>query len=155
MHLYTGVVAILIESALPLSVFGIIAAALLLVVNSSTSAAGPMVCFYLFDGLFFSFCVLSPHMIIFRVTTGRSFINLPTAKNGVLTNPIQFAHETAQASFLQSCSNRELARDPEFDIERLGGDTSRDTQTPTTARTSQEIIYITEEKRGEAVIEKK
>jgi hypothetical protein len=57
-------------------------------------------------------------MIIFRVTTGRSFTKFPTPKDGVLSNPIQFAHQTAESSFLQSTFNRELGRHPNPDTER-------------------------------------
>jgi hypothetical protein len=61
---------------------------------------------------------LSPHMIIFRVTTGRSFTRFPTPKGGVLSNPIQFAHRTAESSFLQSTLDREFGRNPDPDTER-------------------------------------
>ena len=57
-------------------------------------------------------------MIIFRVTTGRSFTNFPTPKDGVPFNPIQFAHQTAESSFLQSTFNREFGRNPDPDTER-------------------------------------
>ncbi|RXW15615.1 hypothetical protein EST38_g10233 [Candolleomyces aberdarensis] len=118
MRLCTGVVAILIESALPLSIFGIIAAALV---------------------------TLSPHMIIFRVTTGRSFVKFPSVKDGVLSNPIAFAHQTAESSFLQSSINpRQIGRNPEPDVERLGGD----------SQTSQ-VIQVAEEEREEVGREKR
>jgi hypothetical protein len=57
-------------------------------------------------------------MIMFRVTTGRSFTRFPTPKDGVLSNPIQFAHQTAESSFLQSTFNREFGRNPDPDTER-------------------------------------
>jgi hypothetical protein len=57
-------------------------------------------------------------MIIFRVTTGRSFTRFPTPKDGVPSNPIQFAHQTAESSFLQSTFNREFGRNPDSDTER-------------------------------------
>jgi hypothetical protein len=57
-------------------------------------------------------------MIIFRVTTGRSFTHFPTPKDGVLSNPIQFAHRTAESSFLQSAFNREFRQNPDPDAER-------------------------------------
>jgi hypothetical protein len=60
-------------------------------------------------------------MIIFRVTTGRSFTKLPSAVDSVLSNPIQFARETEKSSFLQSTLNREFARN--FDREQ-GSNTS-------------------------------
>ncbi|KAJ2931236.1 hypothetical protein H1R20_g5888, partial [Candolleomyces eurysporus] len=103
MRHYTGVVAILIESALPLSVFGLITA--ILQQNGkprSSLSAGYSVCDALFAGLFYSFCSLAPHMIIFRVTSGRSFTKFPSSKDG---SPLEFAHQGPEASFLQSGSN--------------------------------------------------
>jgi hypothetical protein len=59
MQLYTGVITILIESAAPLTIFGIVAAAL----QSGGSAAPKSAAFYVFNyvfqGLFYSFCVSS------------------------------------------------------------------------------------------------
>jgi hypothetical protein len=59
MQVYTGVLAILVESALPLSVFGIIYAALGAagVPKTNEAAASYLVFWYLFSALFFSFCV--------------------------------------------------------------------------------------------------
>jgi hypothetical protein len=67
-------------------------------------------------------------MIIFRVTTGRSFTSAPAAKGDVPSNPIQFAHQTAESSFLQSSLNREFDRNQNPDIEQgqnmsVGGST--------------------------------
>jgi hypothetical protein len=57
-RLYTGVIAILIESAAPVTVFGIIAA-ILQQLNKAlfNKSPGFLVCRYLFDGLYYSFCV--------------------------------------------------------------------------------------------------
>ncbi|RXW12549.1 hypothetical protein EST38_g13303 [Candolleomyces aberdarensis] len=92
-------------------------------------------------------------MIIFRVTTGRSFTKLPSAKDGLTSNPIQFA-QTAGSSLLQSSSfNHEFGKGPELDVERLERDTSSDgTQTSATAHTAQEAIQTTE---GESSVERK
>ncbi|RXW18590.1 hypothetical protein EST38_g7266 [Candolleomyces aberdarensis] len=57
-------------------------------------------------------------MIIFRVTTGRSFTKFPSVKDGVVTNPIQFAHQTAESSFLQSTLNREFGGKGDADTEQ-------------------------------------
>ncbi|KAJ2928169.1 hypothetical protein H1R20_g8915, partial [Candolleomyces eurysporus] len=99
MHVYTGVVAILIESALPLSVFGVIFAAF---TRAALNPRGPgfIVAYYTFGCLFYSFCSLSPHMIIFRVTTGRSWLKFPRANETVnpVSNPINFAHHTTDSS---------------------------------------------------------
>ncbi|KAJ2923574.1 hypothetical protein H1R20_g13519, partial [Candolleomyces eurysporus] len=71
-------------------------------------------------------------MIIFRVTTGRSFTKFPSAKDGVPTNPIQFARQTAESSFLQSTLNRESGRSGGGDIERgLNFSISEPSQTQT------------------------
>jgi hypothetical protein len=124
LQLYTGVVAILIESALPLTASGVIAGALLLAIASNLPPpAGYQVCLDIFYGLFYSFCVssiaqvpglvlssprlyyqaLSPQLIIFRVTTRRSLTNFPFVKNGVLSG-IEFARETAESALsLESC----------------------------------------------------
>ena len=61
-------------------------------------------------------------MIIFRVTTGRSFTKFPTARDGGLTNPIQFAHQTAESNFLQSTLNREFGRNNDTQQENASGD---------------------------------
>jgi hypothetical protein len=57
-RLYTGVVAILIESALPPSILGIITAALLMAWNVPPSAE-LAICYYTVSSLFFIFCVSS------------------------------------------------------------------------------------------------
>ena len=59
MQSYTGVMAILIESAVPPTIFGIIVAVLGRVgVPSTTVAAGRyLVAWYTFNALFFAFCV--------------------------------------------------------------------------------------------------
>ena len=81
-------------------------------------------------------------MIIFRVTTGRSFTKFPTPKDGVLSNPIQFAHQTAESSFLQSTLNREFGRNPDPDPEQgLNGSVDEPAQTS--------IIHIAQEKRSD------
>ena len=56
-------------------------------------------------------------MIIFRVTTGRSFTRFPTPKDGVLSNAIQFAQRTTESTFRQWTLNRELGQNPDPDTE--------------------------------------
>ncbi|KAJ2926140.1 hypothetical protein H1R20_g10957, partial [Candolleomyces eurysporus] len=68
-------------------------------------------------------------MIIFRVTTGRSFTRFPSAKDGVATNPIQFARRTAESSFLQSTLNREFGQNGDADTEQGLNGGSTQTQT--------------------------
>ncbi|RXW21395.1 hypothetical protein EST38_g4455 [Candolleomyces aberdarensis] len=146
-RVYTGVITILIESAAPLTIFGIITAvtSLLFTGGLVKESGGSLVCVYLFQGLFYSFCALSPHMIIFGVTTGRSFTKFPSAKDGVPTNPLQFARRTAESSFLQSTLNREFGQNCEADTEKeLNGNTGEPTQTQTS------IIIIGREKRNDS-----
>jgi hypothetical protein len=51
-------------------------------------------------------------------TTGRSFTKFPTSKDGAVSYPIEFAHRTAETSFLQSTFNRERGRYADLDPER-------------------------------------
>lgn len=54
---------------------------------------------------------LSPHMIIFRVSTGRSWVQFPKPNGeGALSNPIEFARgrKPTDSSFIQSILNRDL-----------------------------------------------
>jgi hypothetical protein len=113
--------AILIESALPLTVFGLAYAPFLVVPlpQSNGAFASFLVAYNTLNTLFYMFCVsasnscfdvlqlierpieplqaLSPHMIIFRVTTGRSWLRFPlhtpgSSESSGVTNPIDFAH---------------------------------------------------------------
>lgn len=57
-RLYTGVIAILIESAAPLTIFGIIVGILQQIRHAPfLQSPGWIVCRYLFECLFYSFCV--------------------------------------------------------------------------------------------------
>ncbi|KAJ2936315.1 hypothetical protein H1R20_g774, partial [Candolleomyces eurysporus] len=148
-RIYTGVISILIESAAPLTILGLITAAMAVERMSNayhSSDEGNIVCRILFDGLFYSFRTLSPHIIIFRVTTGRSFTKLPSAKDGVVTNPIQFARQTAESPFLQSTLNREFGRNGGADTEQGLNDSVGE---PTRTQTS--IIHVAQEKRNDDV----
>ncbi|RXW18368.1 hypothetical protein EST38_g7496 [Candolleomyces aberdarensis] len=107
-RMYTKVISILIESAFPLSLFGVAAAIFqqIPVPRNQARAEAYLVWYHFIDGLFYSFCALSPHMIIFRVTIGRSWLKSPTMQqnggNGALgpaanvdmeiSKPIGFAH---------------------------------------------------------------
>jgi hypothetical protein len=59
MRVYTGVIAILIESAAPLAVCGIVAAILQQLTPQYSTSPGYSACRLLFEGLFYSFCVSS------------------------------------------------------------------------------------------------
>ena len=72
MRVYTSVVAILVESAAPLTIFGIIAA--ILQRTQSAMSPGFNVCESLFDGLFYSFCVSSNHPPLTNVIFSDSLI---------------------------------------------------------------------------------
>ncbi|KAJ2912979.1 hypothetical protein MD484_g7440, partial [Candolleomyces efflorescens] len=89
LQLYTGVVAILIESALPLSVFGIITAAMGLSGVPKSNPEHFLVAWYTFNALFFAFCPLAPVMIIFRITIA----------------PVNFALNSSESSFTRSSGN--------------------------------------------------
>ncbi|KAJ3512595.1 hypothetical protein NMY22_g15284 [Coprinellus aureogranulatus] len=74
MRVYTGATAILIESALPLSLTGIGYAILAgLSIKGDGNPFVGMTFLNLFNLLYTSFNQLSPTLIIFRVTTGRSW----------------------------------------------------------------------------------
>jgi hypothetical protein len=83
-------------------------------------------------------------MIIFRVTTGRSFANFPTPKDSVLSNPIQFAHRTAESSFLQSTFNREFGRNPNLDTERGSNPSVNES-----GQSQPSVIHIDQEKQND------
>jgi hypothetical protein len=63
MRVYTGVIAILVESAAPLSIFGIIAAILQQLYTQSYGPPEYYVLDTLFEGLFYSFCVSSNNQL--------------------------------------------------------------------------------------------
>ncbi|TEB06260.1 hypothetical protein FA13DRAFT_1723068 [Coprinellus micaceus] len=72
--MYTGVLAILIESALPFTIIGIGYAIIMAVTQPyQDDVLKKEFANYVFSALYFSFAALSPQMIIFRVTTGRSW----------------------------------------------------------------------------------
>ena len=83
-------------------------------------------------------------MIIFRVITGRSFTQFPTPKDGVLSNPIQFAHQTAETSFIQSTFNREFGRNPDPDTERRFH-----ASVDESGQSQPSIVHIGQEKRND------
>ncbi|KAJ2923185.1 hypothetical protein H1R20_g13908, partial [Candolleomyces eurysporus] len=78
-RVYTDIVAILIESAFPFTVFGIVAGVLNAVGSVSMDLSSALI------EAWFAFCALSPQLIIFRVMTGRAW------SNGLETSPSDFA----------------------------------------------------------------
>ena len=116
--LYHGVVAILIESALPLSVFGVIYASMLVgtVQEETKSLAMFDSARTVFSFLYYAFTVslrlqpspslqsltsvfqaIAPHLIIFRITTNRSWAKTPPRRGtseDPNTAPLEFDHST-------------------------------------------------------------
>ncbi|KAJ2926507.1 hypothetical protein H1R20_g10601, partial [Candolleomyces eurysporus] len=83
-------------------------------------------------------------MIIFRVTTHRSFTEFPSVNDGVLTNPIQFARRTVESSFLQLTFNRESGQngDAEQGLNSSIGE-------PSQTQTSLIHVHVAQEKRND------
>ncbi|KAH6907481.1 hypothetical protein BKA70DRAFT_1283124 [Coprinopsis sp. MPI-PUGE-AT-0042] len=96
LRIYLGVVAILVESALPLALSGIVFAAFSGVSSTPRNRAGRNIALL----LWFTFNALSPQMIIFRVTTGRSWVGRPSplgprrTRVGEVSTGINFSHES-------------------------------------------------------------
>ncbi|RXW20661.1 hypothetical protein EST38_g5175 [Candolleomyces aberdarensis] len=84
-------------------------------------------------------------MIIFRVTTGRSFTKSLSVKDGIVTNPIQFARRTAESSFIQTTLNRALSQNHDSDTEQ--GLNSSVGELP--SQTQKSIIHVVREKRND------
>lgn len=83
LRMYTGVSAILIESALPFSILGILFA----ITYGKNMDVGPAFLF-----VWATFCALSPQFIIFRVTVGKSWTSdlISQAHNGTTFNSVAF-----------------------------------------------------------------
>ncbi|TFK20567.1 hypothetical protein FA15DRAFT_646865 [Coprinopsis marcescibilis] len=93
---YSCVIALLIESALPLTVFGICWAAILVGTPMPQDTADATRTLILDTFFYLSFTILSPQIIIFRVTTGRSWMNRPGPQSSSssslpVSRPIDFA----------------------------------------------------------------
>ncbi|TFK17621.1 hypothetical protein FA15DRAFT_314828 [Coprinopsis marcescibilis] len=82
---YTRIVAILIEAALPAAVFGVGYAITIQVPyeRNTQGISSYHISNVIFAGFYFLFSTLSPQMIIFRVTTGRSWVNATDVSEGV------------------------------------------------------------------------
>ncbi|KAL0961080.1 hypothetical protein HGRIS_006063 [Hohenbuehelia grisea] len=85
---YTGVIAILVESALPFSILGIVFAITL----GQNNAASPSLAF-----IWGTFCALSPQMIIYRVAIGRAWSRELASR--LSSNTLAFAHDKSQPTF--------------------------------------------------------
>ncbi|KAH6881239.1 hypothetical protein BKA70DRAFT_1125905 [Coprinopsis sp. MPI-PUGE-AT-0042] len=117
--MYGDVIAILIESAAPVAIFGILLAIsffnIALVQWRLIERAHWAVFNDVTSLFYYSFCALSPQMIIFRVTTGRSWTSARdsgSGGSGVFSQPIHFArpegrlNEYESSGDTQSISNR-------------------------------------------------
>ncbi|KAH6907429.1 hypothetical protein BKA70DRAFT_1282973 [Coprinopsis sp. MPI-PUGE-AT-0042] len=98
--LYGGVITILVEAAVPLAVFGLCFAILTFVVVfkpiTLSQRAALYSCADIAGALYYAFAAISPLMIIYRVTTGRSWKNGNESHQGAgtFTQPIKFVHTT-------------------------------------------------------------
>ncbi|EAU92073.1 hypothetical protein CC1G_09594 [Coprinopsis cinerea okayama7 len=108
MKLYTRVVAILIESAVPLTVFSLVSAVLdaVNVLGTAAQAVDLLGASIVFNSLYTSFAALSPQMIIFWVTTGRSWtergksVGVYGEKSTRLSQPIAFSSSPVRSESL-------------------------------------------------------
>lgn len=113
---YNGIIAMLIESALPLSLAGIVFAALLVVAPEPSTGATVdyQVAYWTFSFLYYVLTVslssitqpsasdeayrdplqgLAPHMIIYRITTNRSWVRRPLhagSTGAAMSQPLKF-----------------------------------------------------------------
>ncbi|KAH6912297.1 hypothetical protein BKA70DRAFT_1184911 [Coprinopsis sp. MPI-PUGE-AT-0042] len=100
-HIYSDVVAIIIESAAPLTILGIcfitaVAIAKFHPPKRLVERGRVIAIADVFNWLYYNaFCALSPQMIIFRVTAGKSWRNAKESHDGAATfsKPIQFASD--------------------------------------------------------------
>ncbi|TFK30160.1 hypothetical protein FA15DRAFT_690794 [Coprinopsis marcescibilis] len=125
---YRVVNSILIESALPLSLFGVAHAVVILIelapdlpdrdfLNIIPAKA-------VFALLYHTFVALSPQMIIFKVTTGKSWMGTQDSTKDIFSGPIAFAHNTASdrsfniAQHIQSGSLQSGSESSPIDAEK-------------------------------------
>ncbi|KAH6884736.1 hypothetical protein BKA70DRAFT_1468175 [Coprinopsis sp. MPI-PUGE-AT-0042] len=96
-RLYSDVTSIIVESAAPLAVFGICSVIVTVIglrpPEKLLERGRIHALIEAFGSLYYGFSVLSPQMIIFRVTTGRSWKNAKDSEEGFATfsQPINFA----------------------------------------------------------------
>ncbi|TFK23750.1 hypothetical protein FA15DRAFT_757037 [Coprinopsis marcescibilis] len=116
-RVYLGVVAILVESALPVVIFGLMYA---ITITLKGKAAYKV---YGFSAIAYNFFVeMSPQWIIFRVATGRSWVRTPPAMRDetTATRPIMFANANCQSSIpLASEMHVELGISPRRTIKSI------------------------------------
>ncbi|EAU80985.2 hypothetical protein CC1G_03161 [Coprinopsis cinerea okayama7 len=99
-RVYSGIIAIVIESATPVTVFGILFSLMVLLMYRWETLYHQVTVAYAFETVFamlyYSFCALSPQMIIFRVTTGRSWTTTYDREKAAaaFSRPLEFRHTT-------------------------------------------------------------
>ncbi|EAU87086.1 hypothetical protein CC1G_05775 [Coprinopsis cinerea okayama7 len=117
---YSGVVAILIESALPLSLFGLISGVVMVSTPAPTTLEGANRIIKLdtvLRSIYESAAQLAPQMIIFRVTTGRSWMKPPSHSSGeVFSQALGFRHEPAENTFMTT-PGQESHRQGQMDMD--------------------------------------
>ncbi|KAH6914660.1 hypothetical protein BKA70DRAFT_1557055 [Coprinopsis sp. MPI-PUGE-AT-0042] len=110
--MYTHVVAIMVESAAPLALFGITLAIVAIVTYFGSIPVARLehwqVVQDVFALLYYSFCSLSPQMIIFRVTTGRSWKDARDSDNGssIFSRPLEFERRSRELRDSQLSNHR-------------------------------------------------
>ncbi|TFK23462.1 hypothetical protein FA15DRAFT_705451 [Coprinopsis marcescibilis] len=120
-RVYNRVTSILIESAVPLAVSGLLYAALSLAILRPMGIVGCPhwsvrlgVTSSTVGTIHYVFLALSPQMILFRVTTGRSWTKHPSTAED-LTRP-NFTHSLAFASGLRDQESRDSDMDARGDV---------------------------------------
>ncbi|KAH6904068.1 hypothetical protein BKA70DRAFT_1432703 [Coprinopsis sp. MPI-PUGE-AT-0042] len=110
-RMYTDAAGIIVESAAPLAVFGICSITINAIDNLQSLQGllrqGRITALNeVFGWLYYSFCALSPQMIIYRVATGRSWKDAAESiEGGVnISQPIQFARTVKRGSSSGSSS---------------------------------------------------
>ncbi|KAH6883711.1 hypothetical protein BKA70DRAFT_1471256 [Coprinopsis sp. MPI-PUGE-AT-0042] len=107
--MYSDVMVIVVESALPLAVLGVFS---IIAVSIETlhlperpvERAKVKVVREVSGWLYYSICALAPQMIIFRVTTGKTWKNAAETMDGMaaFSQPIQFARNGVESKVIES-----------------------------------------------------
>ncbi|KAH6912346.1 hypothetical protein BKA70DRAFT_1267282 [Coprinopsis sp. MPI-PUGE-AT-0042] len=102
-RMYINVAAILVESAAPLAIFGI----LQIVVGRLAQKGRINDAYAVSEWLYYGFCALSPQMIIYRVTSGHSWKNAAESASGVevVSQPIHFARTATKSEGTESSND--------------------------------------------------
>lgn len=130
----SDVVTMIVESALPPAIFGILFAAFSVngnVGDTVESATRFYATYFIFSLFFYGFVALSPQLIIFRVTTGRSWARASPATSeksgstGGVSNPLHFAHSAhidtiflTQGEYHNDSNDAGNGSDPSLERER-------------------------------------